>query len=108
MDQQDRPKRYITTLAFYHEGDAPTLEEAVTQSREVISCAEDHGLTLIDGNTHRTHEREAVESWTYGSEKSFRNLHAEVEESGQVWDRETGMPKSLTRESVGAGSAGTA
>lgn len=108
MDQSgqgEMPKRYITTLSFYHEGEVPpTLESSVEQSREVIACAEDHGLTLIDGSTHRTREREAVESWTYGSEKTFRNLHAEAESRGMVWDRELGRPRELVGSSSPASS----
>lgn len=97
MEQGERPKRFITTLSFYHEGEeTPTLERAVDKSREVIACAEDHGLTLIDGQTTRSREREAVESWTYGSEKGYRNQHAEAEERGLIWDREKGQPRAMS------------
>lgn len=93
---EERPKRYITTLSFSHEaGSTRSLEEAVTQAREVIACAEDHGLSMIDGGTNRTNERNPVESWTYGSEKGFRNLNAEAEGRGEVWDRDTGTSRPL-------------
>lgn len=70
---------YISELGFAYE--AAVLEDAQDVTNQVIEFAENLGLKLIEGNTNRSREREAVESVSYASAEPYRNLTAREADS---------------------------
>lgn len=83
---QGRPeKRFITTLTFVHGDDTLDIDAAMDEARGLITCGEERSMRVLDGDTTLAREREPVESFSWGSEQTYRNQHALARERGDAW-----------------------
>lgn len=72
---QQNPK-YLTTMTFVHE-ESMDIDAARMKAEKLLDCARGNGLKIVDGNTHLIREKDAIESFSWGSEDVLRNRKAE-------------------------------
>lgn len=80
MEAGKTDPKYLTTMTFVHSGEVTSIEDARMEAEKLLDCARGHGLVLVDGDTGLIRERDALESFSYGSEDVLRNRKAERRE----------------------------